>query len=176
MSRNEARNAMSSWLGSLCHGGVIEGEPGDAVAAYVVGAERVAELRGWLSGQPEAIRRRERRAAIEVCIWMANVDRDVDPEEAAMLRELIDRSELTDEDKDELVAESHDPPSLSDLEDRITHPILRELLLALAWELASADGRIERSERDFFHGLTKRLGVAPERAAEIQRAVAERIG
>lgn len=173
---NEARNAMSSWLGSLSRGGVIEGESGDAVAAYVVGAERLAELRGWLSGQPEAIRRRERRAAIEVCIWMANVDRNLDAEEAAMLRELIGRSGLPDEDQDQLVAESHDPPSLEDLEERLTHPVLHELLLALAWELASADGRIERSERDFFQGLAKRLRVEPVRAAEIQRSIAERVG
>lgn len=173
---NEARNAMSSWLGSLVHGGVIDGEGTDAVAAYVVGAERVAELRGWLSGQPDEVRRRERRAAIEVCIWMANVDRNLDAEEAAMLRGLIERSGLSEDVQDELVAATHDPPSLADLEERLTHPVLRELLLALAWELASADGRIDRAERDFFHGLGKRLGVDPERVTDIQRAIAERVG
>lgn len=166
---------MSSWLGSLARSGVIEGEGDDAVAAFVVGKERVVELRGWLGAQPEEVRLRERRAALEVCIWMANVDRNLDPEEAAMLRELIGRSGLSDDVQDELVAASHDPPSLADLEARLTHPVLRELLMALAWELASADGRIDRSEKDFFIGLGKRLSISPTRASEIQRAIAERV-
>ncbi len=172
---NEARNVMSSWLGSLARGGVIEGEGEDAVAAFVVGETRVHELRDWLASESEDVRARECRAAIEVCIWMANVDRNLDPEEAAMLSEMIGRSGLTEDVQDELVAASHDPPSLSELEERLTHPVLRELLLALAWELASADGRIDRSERDFFTGLGKRLDVSAARAAEIQRAIAERV-
>jgi hypothetical protein len=42
--------------------------------------------------------------------------------------------------------------------------------------LASIDGNVARAERDFFTGLSKRLDVKPARAAEIQRAVAERVG
>jgi tellurite resistance protein len=172
----EARNVMSSWLGSLATGGVIDGPGEDALAAFVVGEDRVGELRGWLAAQTEQVRLRERRAAIEVCIWMAHVDRHVDAEEAAMLRELIGRSGLSDDEQDALVAATHDPPSLATLEERLTHPVLRELLLALAWELASADGRIDRRERDFYAGIGKRLEVPPARAAEIQRAIAERVG
>lgn len=172
---NEARNVMSSWLGTLARGGVIEGEGHDALAAFVVGEDQVAELRAWLAGQSEEVRLRERRAAIEVCIWMANVDRNLDAEEAAMLRELIGQSGLSDDVQDELVAASHDLPSLDGLEARLTHPVLRELLLALAWELASADGRIDRAERDFYTGIGKRLEVSAARAAEIQRAIAERL-
>lgn len=172
---NEARSVMSSWLGALARGGVIEGEGQDALASFVVGEEQVAALRGWLAAQSEEVRLRERRAAIEVCIWMANVDRNLDAEEAAMLRELIGQSGLSDDVQDELVAASHDLPSLDGLEQRLTHPVLRELLLALAWELASADGRIDRAERDFYNGIGKRLEVSAARAAEIQRAIAERL-
>lgn len=172
----EARNVMSSWLGPLASGGVIDGPAEDALAAFVVGEDRVAALRAWLAEQSEEVRLRERRAAIEVCIWMAHVDRHVDPEEAAMLRQLIDRSGMSDDDKDALVEATHEPPSLTTLEERLTHPVLRELLLALAWELASADGHIDRRERDFYSGIGKRLEIPPARAAEIQRAIAERVG
>ncbi len=114
---------------------------------------------------------RERRAAIEVCIWMANADRELDGDEAGLLKTLIDKSGLDDDTKDALVSEVHDPPSLADLEERLTHPVLRELLLFLAWELANADGTVARAEAAFFTGLAKRLGVSDARAKEIQAAV-----
>lgn len=174
---SEARKAMEGWVGALARGGVIEGEHGelDPVAALVVGHERLAELDGWLRAQPGDVRARERRAAVEVCIWMANADRSLDPAEVEMLRGLIDASGLPEDVQDELVAATHDPPSLVGLETRLTHPVLRELMLALAWEMASADGSIARSESAFFAGLAKRLDVAPARSAEIQRAIAERV-
>ena len=164
-------------MGALARGGVIEAETDvlDPVAALVVGSDRLAELETWFRTQPPEIRARERRAAIEVCIWMANADRTLDPTEAEMLRGLIGSSGLPDEVQDELVSATHDPPSLVELETRLTHPILRELMLALAWEMASADGTIARSESAFFAGLAKRLEVSAARTAEIQRAIAERI-
>jgi len=122
------------------------------------------------------VRERERRAAIEVCIWMVHADRKVDPEEVALLREIIARSALSEDVQDELVQATHEPPSLERLEERLTHPMLRELLLAMSWELASIDGTVARAERDFYTGLSKRLGVGAARAAEIQRSIAERVG
>lgn len=164
-------------MGALARGGVIEADHGelDPVAALVVGHERLAELDGWLRAQPPEVRDHERRAAIEVCIWMANADRALAHAEVEMLRGLIDASGLPDDQKDELVQATHDPPSLAELEERLTHPVVRELMLALAWEMASADGTIARSESALFTGLAKRLDVSPARSAEIQRAIAERV-
>ncbi|AKF11672.1 TerB family tellurite resistance protein [Sandaracinus amylolyticus] len=179
MGISDAQQAMASWLGALARGGVLEGEhekAGQAVAAYVVGESELDRLRGWFAEQPIQIANRERRAAIEVCIWMVHADREVDPEEVHLLRRIIGASLLDDDIQDELVRESHEPPSLRGLETRLTHPVLRELLLALCWELACADGRVAKSERDFYSGLAKRLAVSAVRASEIQRAIGERIG
>ena len=174
----EAQKAMASWLGALARGGVLESpseKAGEAVAAYVVGEDALGELAVWFSTQLSEVATRERRAAIEVCIWMAHADRKVDPEEVHMLREIIGSSRLDEDTQDELVSAAHEPPSLAGLEKRLTHPVLRELLLALAWELASIDGRVDKLERDFYTGLAERLGVSAVRASEIQRAVGERV-
>lgn len=178
-STQAADLAMAGWLGTLGKVGLIEGSDDDTstvVAQYVVGEQGIASLRDFFASASPEVRERERRAAIEVCIWMVHADRKVDPEEVALLREIIGRSGLSDDAQDELVAETHEPPSLEGVEDRLTHPVLRELLLALSWELASIDGTVARAERDFYTGLSKRLGVSAVRAAEIQRAIAERVG
>jgi uncharacterized tellurite resistance protein B-like protein len=169
---------MASWLGALARGGVLRDsweEAGQVVAAFVVGEEQLGALRAWFSAQGPEIAARERRAAIEVCIWMMHADREVDTEEVHLLRQIIGASLLDEDTQDELVREAHEPPSLRGLEQRLTHPVLRELLLALCWELACADGRVSRSERDFYTGLAKRLEIDAVRASEIQRSIGERL-
>jgi len=171
--------AMSSWLGSLARGGVLKGgdvgAAGMGVASYVVGAEALDALRQWMEQQPADVVTRERRAAVEVCIWMANADRQLDPEESHLLSEIIGRSGLDEDTMDELVAEVHDPPSLAKIEEKLTHPTLRELMLALAWEMAESDGEVAPSEADFYTGLAKRLGVDDARAQEIRSSVMARV-
>jgi uncharacterized membrane protein YebE (DUF533 family) len=171
MNERKSIVAIERWVGLLAAGGVIEGK-GMAVSGRApISKEKIEELEAWLAAQPREVRVRERRAAIEVCIWMANADRNLEADEAGLLKTLIDKSGLDDDTKDLLVSEVHDPPSLADLEERLTHPVLRELLLFLAWELANADGTVARAEAAFFTGLAKRLGVSDARAAEIQAAV-----
>ncbi len=174
-----ADRAMAGWLGALGKAGLLsasEVETSTAVAQYVVGEEAIDSLRAFFASASPEVREREKKAAIEVCIWMTHADRQVDPEEVALLREIIGRSGLSADVQDELVQSTHEPPSLEAIEERLTHPVLRELLLALSWELASVDGTVAKSERDFYTGLSKRLGVTAVRAAEIQRAIAERVG
>ena len=171
MNERKSIVAIERWVGLLAAGGVLEGK-GTAVSGRApVAKEKIDELEAWLAAQPREVRVRERRAAIEVCIWMANADRNLEADEASLLKTLIDRSGLDDDTKDLLVSEVHDPPSLSDLEERLTHPVLRELLLFLAWELANADGSVARAEAACFTGLAKRLGVSDARAEEIKAAV-----
>lgn len=169
---------MSTWVGALAQSGIVKGaveNAGVAIATYVVGESRVEELRGWLSSQTPDVVVREKRAAIEVCIWMANADRKLDPEEAYFLRTIIGESGLDDDTVDELVQAVHDMPSLDDIEDRLTHPVLRELMLALAWDLATSDGSVDRLEEAFHVGLAKRLGIESSRAAELRDAVTQRL-
>jgi uncharacterized membrane protein YebE (DUF533 family) len=171
MSERKSMVAIERWVGLLAAGGLIEGT-GTAISGRApIAKEKIEELEAWLASQPPEVRVRERRAAIEVCIWMANADRNLEADEAALLKTLIDKSGLDDDTKDLLGSEVHDPPSLADVEERLTHPVLRELLLFLAWELANADGSVARAEAAFFKGLAKRLGVSDARAAEIQGAV-----
>ena len=174
----DSSQAMATWLGTLARGGVLRTEheeAGVAVAAYVVGEERLGELRRWMSEQPADVVGRETRAAIEVCIWMAHADRELAQEEKDLLRQLVLASGLEQEPRDELIAAIEDPPPLDKLEKQLTHQTLRELLLALSWELALADGRVDRFERDFYVGLAKRLDVPSERALSIRGSMDEQI-
>lgn len=176
---SQARQAMATWIGTLRSGGVLrddQEEAGMTVAAYVVGEPRLAELRRWLLTQSPETLAREQRAAIELCIWMANADRQLHPEEVHLLRTIIAASRLSEEVQDALVAAVHEPPSLEDLEERLTHPVLRELMVALMWELAESDGRVDAREEQLFGSMCQRLGIDRRRASELRQAVVARIG
>jgi len=165
---------MSTWLGTLTRGGLLQDaheEAGVAVAAYVVSEERLSELRTWMASQPTEVLRREQQAAIAVCMWMAHADRVVAPEERDLLRRIVLCSSLDPAERDELLRAVESPPSLADLEDRITHPVLRELLLALSWELAVSDERVTTEESALYSGLARRLGIGEARASEIRDSV-----
>ena len=126
---SDSSMAMSTWIGALSSGGVLRGEleeAGVTVAAYVVGEDRLSELREWMVQQPKDVIAREQVAAIQVCIWMANADRNLDPEESHLLQQIIMNSGLDADTQDQLVTEVHDPPSLEGLEERLTHPVLRD--------------------------------------------------
>jgi len=170
--------AVASWIGTLASGGLITNEHQEAglsVAAYVVGESRLGDLREWtVALEPEAVVAAQ-RAAIETLIWMANADRKLDPEEAHMLKEIIMRSRLDADAQDEMVTAVHNPPELDQLAVRIGHPVLAELLVALSWELADADGDISRSEETFMNDLADKLGVAGARVTEIRDAVVARV-
>lgn len=171
---------MTTWVGALSSSGVLEPDDGDAeaggaVAAYVVGEDRVEELRAFFRDAAPAEIARERRAAVEAVIGMAQSDRDVHPEERHLLSRLVARSGLDEDTQDELVMRVHEPQEITDLGERLTHPVLRELMLALAWELALADGRIDEAETTFYRSLAEQLGVEPERAEEIAGSVAGRL-
>lgn len=166
--------AVASWIGTLASGGLITDahqEAGLSVAAYVVGEPRLGELREWIVGLDAEAVTTAQRAAIEALIWMANADRKLDPEEAHMLKEIIMRSQLDADAQDALVTAVHNPPELERLTERIGHPVLAELLVALSWELADADGDISRSEETFMNELASKLGVSSERVAEIRDAI-----
>ncbi len=175
---DEAQRAMATWVGTLARGGVIRDEreeAGAAVAAFVVGEDRLEALRAWFEAQPPEVRTREQRAAVELCIWMAHADREVVPEEAQLLRAIVLSSELAEDERQALIETVAEPPPLSDIAERLTQPTLRELMLALSWELACADGRIDPMEAELHAGLAKRLGVSVERAAELRGSIEEQV-
>jgi tellurite resistance protein len=169
---------MATWLGSLANGGILKtqyAEAGVSIACFVVGEGRLSELREWMNAQKRDVVIRETQAAIEVCIWMANADRHLDPEESHLLQQIVLASELPEDNVDALIDLVHAPPSLADIEIRLTHPVLRELMLALAWELVLSDGKIDEAEKRGYEELAKKLGVRPGRADELRGALVERI-
>ena len=148
---------------------------GKSLAAYVVGEPRLEELRAWFAKASYAVAVRERRAAVEVCIWMAHADREVHPEERHLLRQIVAHSGLDADSQDALVEAIHTPPPIDGVEDRLTQPVLRELMLTLAWELALSDGHVDDTESALFSDLAKRFGIDRERAATIRSAMTEQI-
>ena len=174
---------MARWIGTLADGGVID-PPKDVrdaadtphvMAQYVVGEERLQSLMEWFAAADPVIAQRERRAAVEVCIWMAHADREVHPEERFMLQQIVTHSGLDDDTQDALVDAIHAPPPLDGLEERLTQPVLRELMMALAWELALSDGHVDESESHLFGELANRFKVSRERAAELRALLSQQV-
>lgn len=175
---DEAQRAMATWIGTLTRGGVLYGdgeEAGVAVAAFVVGTEDLSSLREWFADASDEVRVREQRAAVEVCIWMAHADRVVVHEEAELLRAIVMATDLEESARRALLDEVAEPPPLADIAERLTEPTLRELMLALGWELACSDGRIDPLEVELHDGLAKRLGVLPARAQEIRDSIQQQV-
>lgn len=168
---------MATWLGALRKSGVLdEGEAaGEAVASYVLGPERLDALRAWFSGAAASDADRERRAAVEACVLMAHADREVQAEERALLLEIVQHSGLPETEREALLSLLDEPGPVDGLAERLTQPILRELILALAWELALADERVDPSERVFFDKLAWELKIPAGRAEAIREAVGEQL-
>ena len=188
-----ARLAIATWLGTLARSGVLHSPPtsargrqgdvveaaalgtaGLAVAAYVVGEERLDDLRDWIAGQSTEDTATMQQAAVRTCIWMAHADRHVADEERRMLEAVVAATELDPAMRQALVATMDDPPALMSLAVP-DHGILRELLLAMCWELAAADGRIASEEQQSYQRLAEHFQVPPMRAAAICDAVAAKV-
>ncbi|MEM1413559.1 MAG: DUF533 domain-containing protein [Myxococcota bacterium] len=175
---DESQRAMATWIGTLSSGGFLrdaDDEAGIGAAAAFVGEARLAELRRWMVEQPEAEIQREQRMAITVLIAMAHADRVVDPAEVALLEEVIAKSRLDAATQAKLAGSIHDWPALPEnLADLLTHPVLRELLLALAWETAVSDGTVDRAEEVFAKVLAMRMSIDADRCNAIRDAIVKR--
>lgn len=166
--------AIATWLGTLARAGLVDSEheaAGQAVAAYVVGEANVDSLREWLEAQDAEVRSREQEAAIEALIHMALVDRELHTDEEQLLLAIIENADLTKAAQKNLVRRIAAPRALEGIGERLTHPVLRELLLAMGWEMALADGRIDPAERRLYDRMAELLGVTQARATELREAL-----
>jgi len=174
---NNATQAIASWLGAVSSGmsgGALD-DLGLTLAEYVLGGDAVGALSEWFAQLDEARRVDVQAAVIETCIFMAHVDRDLHPAERALIEETIHRSALDPATRAELrerVFEAGAPPRLA---ERLGHPVLRELALALAWELVLADDRVRIEEYEGHVWLSEQLGVPPDRVAALRDAISLRI-
>jgi len=167
------RQHIERWLGLLASGVLENWEDAEAVdaAIEIVGEARLSDLREWVAHQSHATIQGLDATAIEVCIWMARADGVVSEAERLHIEELITASHL-DADTDARVREAWERrPNLVGLADRLPHPVLRELLLVLAWQTAFADGRLDRVEQGGELLLSTLLAVPDERAYALRRAL-----
>ena len=136
---SRSTEAMTTWLGTLARVGIVDTQTmlaGQALMAYVVGEEKLDALRSWFALCTPETAALEKQAAIEMCVWMAHADREIVANELEILAELVRQSGLSQAAQAAILGAISHPPSLMGLERRITHPVLRELMLALTWELA----------------------------------------
>ncbi len=170
-------SAINTWIAVLSGGGLLHGEreaEGVVLATRIVGEERLSRLRGWLEVQAEEDLSEIRSAAIELCMWMAVADRVIDPRERELLGDIVRSSGLSATEETRLLALL--PAALSDvrrlphvetLAERLDHPVLRELMLALVWHVARADGFVDALEGTSYERLAAIFGVEPDVAAAI---------
>ncbi len=165
--------SVERWLGVLATGVLRDRADEDAVlaATRIVGEEALGGLREWFAARTPEERQTTQCAVIEACIAMVHADRVVTDAERAQLRALIDASRLDEAHVARMrKGIDHAPHSLDAVVARLGHPVLRELLLVLAWELANVDGQLDDAERGTYGLLAARLGVAPERAHALRDA------
>lgn len=171
----EATRIIMRWFGDLGRAdGAASTDAGDlGVVTRAIGAERLEGLEQWLRAQPAEVRAREQEAAIQTCIYVAHADRELHETERRLIYSAIEAADLDDATKERLRTEVETPPQLSNLTGRLTQPVLRELALLLAWDLALADGRITSEERVGYFDLTRALGVDPGRARTFRELLSE---
>ncbi len=170
---SDSMRAMVTWVGALARGGLLFGydeEVGAELAVRVLGEEKLSRLREAFASMPPHAIARERRGAIHACIWMAQADREIVSSEVDLLASIIAHSELSADDKDELEAAIVEPQYPSRLAEEITQPELRELIVALAWQLAHADGRVHEDERDALDELSRAFDISDARSSAIRSA------
>lgn len=166
--------AMATWVGALSRGGLLfsqEEEEGAHLALRVLGEDGLVQLREWFETQTADVVQRERRGAIHACVWMVQADREVATEEVELLQQVIQHSELPPKEQEELEAAIEEPLEPEDIAEELTQPGLRELMLALTWELAVIDNRVQDEERTAHHELAEAFGVSDARADAIKEAV-----
>lgn len=169
-----ATDEIARWLGILSTG-VLDGEDDQRSverAARVLGEERLGELREWFGSAAPATVRGAKIAVIEAAVAVAQADRDVADTERELAERMVQLAGLDDAAKIQIFATLEKRAALEDLRSRVAQPALAELALALAWQMANADDRVEESERGTYGELAKRLGIEPERAKAL-RTLAE---
>lgn len=160
---------IATWISVLSDSGLLHGEreeEGILAATQIVGERRLSDLRWWLTQQPPELVRRQRTAAIELCIWMAVVDRVIDAEERELLKAVIQSADLPPHEEHRLYellgAALGDLRKLTHVEtlaEVLDHQTLRELMLAMTWHVAMIDGFIDKLEEESYERLAAIFSV-----------------
>jgi tellurite resistance protein len=148
------------------------------MAVVLVGEERLGSLREWFEPLPPEGRLAIREAAFSFAIHALVADGVCSEAEGTFLEEVFDACAMTREERGrwhDLVAAamrerrrlSH-PETIAEVCD---HPVLREILLAVAWHVMGADGSVVDEERATFSRLARLFSIDEPRATEIAETV-----
>ncbi len=163
-------DSVARWMGILSTGLLVgaDAEAAAIRAQRVLGSEQLSELRRWFGALPPEGLRDAKCAVVEACIAIVHADGVVADPERELVERIIQLAELDDEAQAWLVGKIDTAPSLDTVAPRLTHPALRELVLVMAWQIATADGQVEQAEHGAYGVLADRLGVSPTRASVLR--------
>ncbi len=166
----DVQDEVARWMGILSSGMLIgeEAERSALRARHVLGGERLLELRAWFDAQPPEIVVDAKVAIIEAVMSIAYADGSLEEGERDLCEHMILLAELDEATQAAVRQRIETPSALDAVVPRIPHPSLRELVLVMAWQMATADGRVEQSEHGAYGVLADRLGVTPVRAQELR--------
>lgn len=175
---NDSARAMATWLAGLAKPTLRMGpmeKAGQSMANYVLGQGKLHEIRSWFAFQSDEVQERELAGTLTAIVYMAHADDELHETEREFLEKLIDEAGLSDPTTDELRSQLGTRPSLDGLSARITNTDLREVLLALSWEMAMADERIAPEEQAAYNALAQSLGVPAERAESLRDSLSAQV-
>lgn len=113
--------------------------------------------------------REEATLLVRAMIAAANADHELDEEERRRILEALEEADASEEDKAFLRGELENPIGLAALAAEATTPELASQVYLASCLAIEVDTRAERAYLD---RLAERLGLAPERAAELESMTA----
>ena len=118
-----------------------------------------AEVARFFSSASAEESSRQRRAALEVCIWVAHADALLHEDEQAILERLIGQSGLAWKDQQALFGAARRKPDIDEIATRLTDPGLRKAIYGVARKIVRADGEVHDDERSALAQLRAALEI-----------------
>jgi uncharacterized tellurite resistance protein B-like protein len=181
MEMSPRLDAVATWISALTRGGLLFSqveERGVRMAVVLVGEAPLASLREWFEPLSAERRLAVREAAFSLAIHALVADGVCSEAEGAFLEEVFDACAMTREERGrwhDLVAEAmrerRKLPHPETIAEVCDHPVLREILLAVAWHVMGADGAAIDEERATFTRLARIFSVEEPRATQIAETV-----
>ncbi|MFK7991323.1 MAG: DUF533 domain-containing protein [Sandaracinaceae bacterium] len=173
MLPHDQLDAMVTWVGAALQGIDLTPDQADRSrwADTLLGEGAMDGIRAHFADQPPDQPERERVGAILACIWVAQADRVVTQEEREMLVLVVENAGVAPWRRAELLDAIDTPVDLAAITTELTHPALRELVIALGWRLAASDDDIAEEERVAMATLAEALEVSSERVTAIRAAL-----
>ncbi len=163
-------DSVARWMGILSTGLLMGSEAEDAVqrAQKVLGSSQLATLRRWFAALPPEGMRDAKCAVVEACIFIVHADGVVQDAERELVERIVQLSELDENAQEWLIKRIDEKPLLDSVAERLTHPALRELVIAMTWQIVTADGTVEQAEHQAHSDLAQKLDVSADRASVLR--------